>query len=374
MSQAALYETAERTLPGAGLGGYSLPADVRFVINDARGARVVSADGREYVDYVCGAGANILGANHPAVVEAVQEQAARGLHFFGTLTTAAIELSDVLVAHIPCAEKIVFTTEPHADVPAYICLPKNATPPYTCVICVQGHSTGMHNSIAVDFKTETKRITVDGDRDFALTAMAQGYAALCIEQRSFGLRLENDQTDHAPGYCHDATMQALMLGRTLIGQRVYDVDRGIDYLAQRGDVNMKHLAIMGNSGGGTISTFAAAALPRIKLAMPSCYFCSFKDSIMAIYHCSCNYIPALYKYAEMSDILGLFAPKPVIIVAGKNDPIFPIKATRQQFQKLKTIYRAAQAENHCQLVVGPGEHRFYADLAWPKLNKAIQKL
>ena len=110
MSQAALYETAERTLPGAGLGGYSLPADVRFVINDARGARVISADGREYVDYVCGAGANILGANHPAVVEAVQEQAARGLHFFGTLTTAAIELSDVLVAHIPCAEKIVFTT------------------------------------------------------------------------------------------------------------------------------------------------------------------------------------------------------------------------------------------------------------------------
>ena len=107
---AALYEKAERTLPGAGLGGYSLPADVRFVVAEAKGARLISAEGREYVDFVCGAGANILGANHPAVVEAVQQQAARGLHFFGTLNTAAIELSEILVDLIPCAEKMVFTT------------------------------------------------------------------------------------------------------------------------------------------------------------------------------------------------------------------------------------------------------------------------
>lgn len=271
-------------------------------------------------------------------------------------------------------EKIVFTAQPHADVPAYLCLPKNATPPYNFIICVQGHSTGMHNSIAVDFKTESKKITVEGDRDFGLIAMAQGCAALCIEQRSFGLRQENHQKSSSPEYCHDAAMQALFLGQTLIGQRIYDVDRAIDYLTQRGDANLKRLAIMGNSGGGTISTFAAAVLPRIQIAMPSCYFCSFKDSIMAMFHCSCNYVPALYKYAEMSDILGLFAPKPVIIVAGKNDPIFPIKATQQQFQKLKTIYRAANAENNCQLVVGPGEHRFYANLAWPKFNQALQKL
>ena len=109
-SQADPYDVAERTLPGAGLGGYSLPADVRFVIADARGARLIATDGREYIDYVGGAGANILGANHPAVVEAVQKQAAKGMHFFGTLNETAIELSEILVGIIPCAEKICFTT------------------------------------------------------------------------------------------------------------------------------------------------------------------------------------------------------------------------------------------------------------------------
>ena len=108
--QDRLYAKAERALPGAGLGGYSLPDHVRFVIDEARGVRLTSADGREYIDYVGGAGANILGANHPAVVDAVQRQAARGLHFFGTLNSTAIELAARLQEIIPCAERLAFST------------------------------------------------------------------------------------------------------------------------------------------------------------------------------------------------------------------------------------------------------------------------
>lgn len=268
-------------------------------------------------------------------------------------------------------EKIAFTSESHADVLAYVCLPKNIAPPYTFFICLQGHSTGMHNSIAVQREDEAKPLQVEGDRDFAIGCMQRGIAALCIEQRSFGERREQKQ-EHSHG-CHDATMQALMLGRTLIGERVYDVDRGIDYLASRGDADMKSIGVMGNSGGGTISLFSAALLPRIAFAMPSCYFCTFRDSIMSIYHCMDNYIPGLLKFAEMSDIMGLFAPKPVVIVAGEEDDIFPIKATRRAFRELKQIYDAYGAKKHCHLVVGDGGHRFYADDAWPIMLKEIKK-
>ncbi|GAB5469591.1 MAG: aminotransferase class III-fold pyridoxal phosphate-dependent enzyme [Rhodospirillales bacterium] len=109
-AQDALYDIAERTLPGAGLGGYSLPAELRFIVERAEGAALISADGRRYIDFVGGAGANILGANHPAVVAAIQAQAAKAIHVFGTLNDAAVALSERLVAAIPCAEKIVFTT------------------------------------------------------------------------------------------------------------------------------------------------------------------------------------------------------------------------------------------------------------------------
>ncbi len=269
-------------------------------------------------------------------------------------------------------EKIVFTSEPYADVPAYVCLPKNAKPPYTFFICLQGHSTGMHNSIAVKLEDETKPHVVEGDRDFGIQCMRNGIAALCIEQRSFGERREQKQKNISPHGCHDTTMHALMLGRTLLGERIYDVDRGIDYLASRGDADMKSIGVMGNSGGGTVSVFSAALLPRISFAMPSCYFCTFKDSIMSIYHCMDNYVPGLLKFAEMSDIMGLFAPKPVVIVAGRNDDIFPIKATRRAFKELQHIYDAHGAKNNCHLVVGNGGHRFYADDAWPIMLKEIK--
>ena len=271
-------------------------------------------------------------------------------------------------------EKIAFTSEPNADVVAYVCLPRDAKPPYTFMICLQGHSTGMHNSIAVDLKTNRKPIPVAGDRDFGLGCMQRGVAALCIEQRAFGEREEKVQEKISDVRCHDATMHALMLGRTLIGERVYDVDRGIDYLEFRGDADMKRVGVMGNSGGGTISVFSAALLSRLSFAMPSCYFCTFRDSIMSIYHCMDNYVPGLLPQAEMADVMGLFAPRPAVIVAGKDDPIFPIRATRKAFRDLKRIYEAAGAANRCHLVVGPEGHRFYADLAWPKALRELKRL
>jgi dienelactone hydrolase len=268
-------------------------------------------------------------------------------------------------------EKIVYTSEPYCDVVAYVCLPKNVKPSYTFFICLQGHTSGMHNSISVDREDEGKMIRVPKHRDFGLWCLRNGLAAFCIEQRSFGERRELKQGKISKQGCHDASMHALMLGRTMIGERVFDVDRGIDYLATRDDVDMKRIGIMGNSGGGTISVFSAALLPRISFAMPSCYFCTFRQSIMSIWHCVDNYVPGLLKYAEMPDVMGLFAPKPVVFVAGKEDPLFPIEATRRAFRDLKRIYKAVGAENHCHLVEGRGGHRFYADISWPRMLEMI---
>ena len=262
-------------------------------------------------------------------------------------------------------ERIVFRSEPHTEVPAYVCLPAGVEKPYTFFICVQGHSTGMHNSIGRSFDDEFALAMPEGDRDFALGCMRRGIAALCIEQRAFGYRQEQLQQNRAGSYCHDAAMHSLMLGRTLVGERVFDVRRGVDYLSLRGDAAMDRIGLMGNSGGGTTTMFASALLPEISFAIPSCYFNTFQASIMSLYHCSCNYVPSILRYAEMSDVMGLFAPRKLVVVAGRDDDIFPLEATQASFDRLKGIYRAAGAEDNCRLVIGEGGHRFYADDAWP---------
>lgn len=97
-------------MPGAGLGSYSLAKDIRLIFSHGKGSRMWDVDGKEYIDYVAGAGALILGHSHPAVVQACQDQMAQGAHIFGSLNEIAIRLAGRLVADIPCAEKIVYAT------------------------------------------------------------------------------------------------------------------------------------------------------------------------------------------------------------------------------------------------------------------------
>ena len=109
-TNAELFAIAEQCLPGAGLGGYALAKDIRLVFSHGRGSRMWDMDGNEYIDYVGGAGALILGHSHAAVMEAARQQMAKGAHMFGSLTAPAIQLAERLARDIPCAGKIAYAT------------------------------------------------------------------------------------------------------------------------------------------------------------------------------------------------------------------------------------------------------------------------
>lgn len=270
-------------------------------------------------------------------------------------------------------EKLVFTSEPGSDVPAYLCLPHNAKKPCPVFICVQGHSTGMHNSIGMTREDDSVPMDeVPGDRDFGLGCMRRGIAALCIEQRAFGEREETQQEKRWDHRCTDAAMHAMMLGRTLIAERIYDVERGIDLLDTRREVNSRRIGLMGNSGGGTITMFGAPLLRRIRYAMPSCFVCMWRDSLMNIKHCTDNYVPGILEHAECADVAGLIAPRPLVVVAGKEDAIFPVAGVREAFEQIRRIYAAGGAADRCKLVIGPEGHRFYAEQAWAEMLPMMQ--
>lgn len=110
MSNDSLSQTAQEYLPGNGIG-WSAPAKAdRFIFSHGDGSRLWDTEGREYIDYACGAGALILGHSHPSLVKAMQEQAGRGMHMFGVVSDVAVRLAERLVHDIPCAEKIAYAT------------------------------------------------------------------------------------------------------------------------------------------------------------------------------------------------------------------------------------------------------------------------
>jgi glutamate-1-semialdehyde 2,1-aminomutase len=100
---------AARVFPGGVLGSHRSGADLEFVVRDARGAYLWDTNGRRYVDYLLGSGPMVLGHAHPAVVEAVTRQLARGTTFM-LLNEPIIELAEELVRAVPCAELVRFTS------------------------------------------------------------------------------------------------------------------------------------------------------------------------------------------------------------------------------------------------------------------------
>jgi len=85
------------------------------------------------------------------------------------------------------------------------------------------------------------------------------------------------------------------------------------------------------------------------------YFNTFRASIMAVRHCLCNFVPGLVKAAEMVDIAGLVAPRPLLIETGTRDPIFPTTATQKAYAELQKVY-AVWGANNLELDIFEGEH------------------
>ncbi len=102
-----LLAKAGRVLPGGTLGMFGLPADIAIVPAYGRGSKLYDVDGNEYIDYLLGSGPLILGHAHPAVVAAVQEQAAKASTFY-FINEPALELAEVIVSAVPCADKVRF--------------------------------------------------------------------------------------------------------------------------------------------------------------------------------------------------------------------------------------------------------------------------
>src|SRR5206468_8309980 len=126
--------------------------------------------------------------------------------------------------------------------------------------------------------------------------------------------------------CEPAAGGALMVGRTMIGWRVWDIMRTIDYMATRPELDAGRFGCMGISGGGTATLFAAALDERLRVVMVSSYLNTFRDSVGSLAHCIDNYVPGILNWAEMHDIAGLIAPRPLFVESGEHDAIFPITA------------------------------------------------
>ena len=103
-----MYEEALRVMPGGNSRSTTFFDPYPFFITRGAGARIWDADGAERLDFNGNYTSLILGHAHPSVVEAVTEQATRGMSFPGP-SEHEVKLAGLLTQRIPSMEVVRFT-------------------------------------------------------------------------------------------------------------------------------------------------------------------------------------------------------------------------------------------------------------------------
>lgn len=270
-------------------------------------------------------------------------------------------------------EKIFFESRPGNGVILYLLLPANSRAPHPAVICVPGHGRGVDDIVGIDEKGKDRTGKPGYQHDFAIQVVEHGLAAVAIEPMAFGYRRNPITIAKGPSAtaCQPAAGSALLMGQTMIGWRVWDVMRAIDWIETRPELDAQRVGCMGISGGGTCTQFASALDTRIKAAFVSGYLNTFRDSIMSVSHCIDNYVPGILNWAENYDVAGLIAPRPFFSEGGTRDPIFPVAATRESFMRVKKVYEVFNASDLAQQEIFDGVHEFHGVRGLPFLAKAL---
>ena len=120
---------------------------------------------------------------------------------------------------------------------------------------------------------------------------------------------------------------------------IWDGIRAFDYLLTRPDVDPKRIAVAGNSGGGTQSSYLAAFEPRLAAAAPSCYLTSWEKlwSGPGPQDAEQDFAGFLADGLDFPDFLIAFAPKPIQMATAIKD-FFPIDGARATYAEARRVF------------------------------------
>lgn len=258
----------------------------------------------------------------------------------------------------------------------YVLIPKEGKRPLPCVLALHGHGYGVKDIIGLR-EDGGERPEQDGHRkDYGCELAKNGFLVVAPEISCFDERQgTHDSKSHSPppSTCHEIATFAMMLGGSAMGLRVWDGMRALDYLATIKEADVSRIGAMGISGGGTHTFYSTALDLRIKACVISGCFCGFRHSTLAIYHCTCNFVPGLLQLGELSDLAGMLAPRPCLVENGSTDEMFPLQHVKPTVEKARKAWEIFGAANDLETDYFEGSQHVNGRRAYTFLREKLGK-
>lgn len=283
-----------------------------------------------------------------------------------------------IVEEVQCAgyvrKKILIDTEEDITMPFYMLVPSGLSEgeKRTALIACHGHSSCGKEAVAGVRDRAAVAETIDNyNYNYGEEFARRGYIVFAPDARGFGERRERyDQGDEPDqlmsSSCAYLNVIAMSLGQTVIGMWVWDLMRLADFALSCDCVN-GHVVCAGLSGGGMQSLMLGAVDERIECCVISGYFYGYLQSLLINHNCHCNYVPDLWRTADIGDIGALICPRPLLIETGNADPLNGkdgLGNVLPQVEKVRRAMKIFGKEDHLYHDIFEGEHRWHGDKAY----------
>lgn len=149
-------------------------------------------------------------------------------------------------------------------------------------------------------------------------------------------------------------------GMTWPGLALYEDGAALSYLCGRSDVDEKRVGCCGLSGGGLRTNYLAAVDDRIACSVSVCFMSSWRDFLLntSYMHTWMLYVPSLSRYMDYPEVVGLRAPKPAMVLATDEDPLFSLSEVKRAASTLEAIYENAGKSDRFCFSLHAGGHQF----------------
>ena len=247
-------------------------------------------------------------------------------------------------------EKVLFQSREGFTVTGNFHLPTPSLPrPLPAVLYLCGH--------APDGKASSMY------QRFCRSLAMRGFAVLIVDPIGQGERKQYSASI-LPTEQHNIMGKQLHLtGGDLFSWRIYDAIRSVDYLLSRPEVDPARVAICGESGGGTLTTWMAAVEDRAAWIVPSSAVTTWLHNVENEVAVDMDQIPpgAAAENLDFADFLIAAAPKPMLLLGGKKD-FFDPRGFAEIEEELKKIYTLLGSPQFPDSLMGEDYHGIYQPL------------
>ena len=192
--------------------------------------------------------------------------------------------------------------------------------------------------------------------DYGLATVRAGFVTICPDWWGWGERAD-PRHDEGPGHpCNVKFMAAQMYGVSLLSIMLSDATASLEALAARPEVDPQRIIVVGNSFGGRMSMWTAAMDDRVAGAVCAGAFNCFRERSLALSSCGAQYFPGLLRWGDMEEVFSSIAPRPLLVVCGRDDPLIVPEYADRMRPVVERAYAVLGAQRHLEYHEFDGGH------------------